>query len=88
MALTEFPRDAFDYVWLIQPPQFDHRLESGLTPIWRSGPSVLFKVNPNVPPAVLTRDNLGPQGPILIERLKRREEARARLEALGFVVPD
>ena len=78
MALTEFPRDAFDYVWLIQPPQFDRRLESGLTPIWRSGPSVLFKVSPDVPPAVLTRDNLGPQGPILIERLKRREEARKR----------
>lgn len=88
VALTEFPRDAFDYVWLIQPPQFDRRLEKGLTPIWRSGPSVLFKVNPDVPPAVLTLDNLGPQGPILIERLKRREEARARLEALGFVVPD
>lgn len=88
VALTEFPRDAFDYVWLIQPPEYDRALEQGLTPVWRDGDSALFKVKHGAAPAVLTLDNLGPDGPILIERLKRREEARARLEALGFVVPD
>ena len=32
-----FPRDAFDYVWLIRPPPYDPALTRGLTPIWRDG---------------------------------------------------
>ena len=42
MALL--PRDAIDYVWMIQPPRFDPRLTEGLRPIWRSGRSVLYRV--------------------------------------------
>jgi len=44
MALAILPRDAFDYVWLIDPPRFDPWLAQGLRPIWRSGTSVLYRV--------------------------------------------
>ena len=37
MALEHFPRDAFDYVWLIHPPAFDPALIRDLTPIRRWG---------------------------------------------------
>ena len=43
-SLALFPRAAFDYVWLIDPPPYDPKYTSDLTPIWRSGTSVLFKV--------------------------------------------
>jgi len=58
LALSTFPRDAFDYVWLISPPDYDPRLEQGLTPIWRDGDSALFRVEKDVPPAEPTRDDL------------------------------
>jgi hypothetical protein len=47
MALAIVPRDAFDYVWLIDPPRYDARLAEGLRPIWRSGTSVLYRVESN-----------------------------------------
>ena len=43
-ALRRFPRNAFDYVWLIDPPEYDPALTRGLRPIWRNGTSALFKV--------------------------------------------
>ena len=43
-ALPGIPRQAFDYVWLLAPPPYDPRLTAGLRPIWRSGTSVLFRV--------------------------------------------
>lgn len=43
-SLRKLPRGAFDYVWLIDPPRYDTRLVRGLRPIWRSGTSVLFRV--------------------------------------------
>ena len=43
-ALERFPRDAFDYVWLIDPPEYPAELTRGLRPIWRDGDSVLFEV--------------------------------------------
>ena len=50
-SLVLFPRDAFDYVWVIRPPHYDRRLEKGLIPIWRDGDSALFKVDHAVAPA-------------------------------------
>ncbi|WP_294057691.1 hypothetical protein [Sphingomonas sp.] len=52
ISLTRFPRDAFDYVWVIRPPAYDHKLERGLIPIWRDGSSAVFKVDRAIPPAV------------------------------------
>lgn len=49
LAMFKFPRDAYDYLWLIDPPRYDRRLTAGLTPIWRSGRSVLFKVDHGAP---------------------------------------
>lgn len=50
--LANFPRDAFDYVWVIRPPHYDTRLEQGLDPIWRGqNGSVLFRVNRDIPKA-------------------------------------
>lgn len=43
-ALATFPRQAFDYVWLIDPPGYDSRLTQGLEPVWRSGGSVLYRI--------------------------------------------
>jgi hypothetical protein len=51
-TLKRLPRDAFDYVWLIQPPRYDPRLTEGLQPIWRSGTSVLYRVVERAPPSV------------------------------------
>ena len=63
-ALAEFPRDAYDYVWLVRPPAYDRRLEAGLQPLWRSGTSTLFRivdrrrpVLPEPPPAQPPRRN-------------------------------
>ena len=44
-SLANFPRAAFDYVWLISPPPYDPKYAQDLTPIWRDGTSVLFKVD-------------------------------------------
>lgn len=49
-SLALFPRVAFDYVWLINPPEYDPKYTKDLTPIWRDGTSVLFRVN-HVDPA-------------------------------------
>lgn len=44
-SLARFPRTAFDYVWLINPPPYDPKYIADATPIWRSGTSVVYKVN-------------------------------------------
>jgi hypothetical protein len=49
-ALAQFPRNAFDYVWLISPPPHDIKLTQGLRPIWRDGASVLYRVEDQVAP--------------------------------------
>ena len=51
VALQRFPRNAFDYVWLMQPPAYDPALVRGLTPIWRNGTSVLYRVDDRTQPA-------------------------------------
>ncbi|HEY0412039.1 MAG TPA: hypothetical protein VGD66_02720 [Allosphingosinicella sp.] len=54
-SLAGFPRQAFDYVWLIQPPRYDKRLTAGLQPIWRSGTSVLYRVVDRTPLQTLAK---------------------------------
>jgi hypothetical protein len=43
-ALAAIPREAFDYVWLVDMPQHDPRLLNGMNPIWRSSGSLLYAV--------------------------------------------
>ncbi|OYY64170.1 hypothetical protein [Sphingomonas sp. 28-62-11] len=59
-SLAKFPRDAFDYVWLIQPPEYDKKLEAGLIPLWRDGTSAVFRIDHAKPAVQLTREELTP----------------------------
>ena len=43
-ALAKLPRQAFDYVWMIQPPPYRPEFTRGLTPVWRNGTSVLYRI--------------------------------------------
>ena len=43
-SLRAIPREAFDFVWLLDPPPFDQASASGLTPVWRGEGSVLYAV--------------------------------------------
>lgn len=52
-ALARFPRDAFDYVWMIRPPAYPARFEQGLVPLWRDGTSGVFRVDKSVPAPVV-----------------------------------
>jgi hypothetical protein len=49
-ALAHVPREAFDYIWLVHPPAYDSALVRGLTPIWRDGASVLYRIDDRRPP--------------------------------------
>ena len=51
-SLARFPRDKFDYVWLINAPRHDPALSRGLRPVWQSGASVLYRVTDQGPIAV------------------------------------
>ena len=44
-SLRDFPRAAFDYVWLLQPPPYEKALVRGMTPIWANGDDVLYRVD-------------------------------------------
>lgn len=43
-SLTMLPRDAFDYVWLIDPPKFDPALLWGMRLIWSNGEDSLYRI--------------------------------------------
>jgi hypothetical protein len=60
-ALAAFPRDAFDYVWMLNPPPHDPALTGGLTPIWRSGRDVLYRVDDRVSPFVFRNGTISPR---------------------------
>jgi hypothetical protein len=45
-ALSTFPRDAFDYVWLIEPPAYAQENVRDMTRIWTNGQDMLYRVNP------------------------------------------
>ena len=45
-ALRAWPRDKFDYLWMIDPPPYDPKLVAGLRPVWRGPDTVLYQVEP------------------------------------------
>ncbi|QIG81442.1 hypothetical protein [Stakelama tenebrarum] len=44
-ALRDFPRDRFDYVWLLDAPAIDAGVTAGLTPVWRDEHDQLFRIH-------------------------------------------
>lgn len=59
-SMARFPRDAFDYVWLINPPPYDPRLNAGLIEVWRDGTSVLFRVDHTKPGPMISDAEIKP----------------------------
>ena len=51
-ALRTFPRAAFEYVWVIDPPDFEIEARPGLTPIWRKDRAVLYRIDRPQPEAI------------------------------------
>jgi hypothetical protein len=51
-ALQQFPRDAFDYVWLIRPEGYTEQPPVDLRPIWSGPNSWLFQVIHQSRPAI------------------------------------
>lgn len=47
-ALRRLPKNAFDYVWLINAPRFDRSLLKGYEEIWRDGTSMLYRKSTSV----------------------------------------
>jgi hypothetical protein len=43
-AVRDFPRDAFDYVWIVAPPPGARYDETGIVPVWRNGSDVVYRV--------------------------------------------
>jgi hypothetical protein len=43
-ALKAIPRQAFDYVWLIDAPPYDVALTDGMQPVWRGRGSILYQI--------------------------------------------
>ena len=54
-ALARFPRNAFDYVWLVAPPAYDPKFNQGLVEVWRDGTSVLYRID-HTKPGVFVSD--------------------------------
>jgi hypothetical protein len=43
-AMQALPRGAFDYIWVISKPEDRGVDYSGLTPVWRNGGSILYRI--------------------------------------------
>jgi hypothetical protein len=59
MALANFPRDAFDYLWVLNPPPYAPAEVAGLTPVWRSGRDVLYRIDDRTQPRRITAEDYG-----------------------------
>ena len=45
-SLRGVPRDAFDYVWLIDVPPYDPKLTADMQMVWRGPGSILYRLHP------------------------------------------
>jgi hypothetical protein len=43
-TLASFPRDAFDYVWMIDIPRSRWPRDPGLEPLWQDGTGVVYRI--------------------------------------------
>lgn len=79
-SIARFPREAFDYVWLIRTPPFNPRHASDLDRIWRSptGASALLTVNRSRPTPQITDEELYPRW-FLELRARRIRERQLQL---------
>jgi hypothetical protein len=57
-SLRNFPRAAFDYLWLINPPPSDRSLTAGMVPVWTNGRSMLFRIVDRRQPVSRSTDTL------------------------------
>ena len=57
-SLRRFPRAAFDYLWLIDPPPYDRSLVKGMVPVWTNGRSTLFRILDRTQPVSRSTDTL------------------------------
>jgi hypothetical protein len=71
-SLARLPRDAFDYVWVINPPVYDAKFNAGLVEIYRDGPMVLYRVDHSNPGPIVSDEEILPPG-----RLRRIAPAAA-----------
>ncbi|OWK32208.1 hypothetical protein [Sphingomonas mucosissima] len=62
-SIARFPREAFDYVWLVRTPPFNPRYASDLDRVWRSptGASALLIVNRGRPTPQIADEELYPR---------------------------
>jgi hypothetical protein len=45
VSLSRMPRQAFDYMWLIDIPRHDERLTADMTRVWSNGPDQLYRID-------------------------------------------
>jgi hypothetical protein len=57
-SLRHFPRQAFDYLWLINPPAWDRSLTAGMVPVWSNGRSMLLRIVDRTQPVIRSTDTL------------------------------
>jgi hypothetical protein len=57
-SLRSFPRAAFDYLWLINPPAYDPSLVKGMVPVWSNGRSMLLRIVDRRQPVSRSTDTL------------------------------
>lgn len=49
-SLANFPRDTFDYVWLLDPPPLNPYWLKGMTRVWQNGNNALYRVDDRTQP--------------------------------------
>lgn len=57
-SLRHLPRQAFDYLWLINPPAWDRSLTAGMAPVWTNGRSMLLRIVDRTQPVIRSTDTL------------------------------
>jgi hypothetical protein len=57
-SLRNFPRAAFDYLWLVNPPDYDRSLVKGMVPVWTNGRSMLLRIVDRTQPVSRSTDTL------------------------------